>query len=65
MDNIYIGKKVEISYVNCMSKEEQIKLRKLNFIVTVDDLDIINNQVMGFYSVEFDGYLFTIDQIRS
>lgn len=61
---ISIGQKVEISYVNCMSKEEQIKLRKLNFIVTVDDLDIINNQVMGFYSVEFGGYLFTIDQIR-
>lgn len=52
-----IGDKIKIVFVDFMSKEEQLKLRQLNFIVTVEDIDIFG----GFYSKEFPGYLFTTD----
>jgi hypothetical protein len=55
-----IGDVVEISYVDFMSKEEQILLRSLGFLVTVEDIDPLG----GFYSKEFPGYLFTWDQLR-
>ena len=58
-----IGDKIKISSVNYMSKDEQKKLRDLNFVVTIDDLDIINNRIYGFYSKEIPGYLFTMEQI--
>lgn len=57
---INIGDKVKISYINSMTKEEQIKIYNLNFIVTIEDI----NENGGFYSKEFEGYLFTFNQIN-
>lgn len=50
-----VGDKIKIVFVDSMTKEEQLLLHKLNFTVTVEELDILG----GFYSVEFPGYLFT------
>lgn len=52
-----IGDKIRIVFVDSMTREEQILLRKLNFMVTVEDIDMLG----GFYSEEFPGYLFTSD----
>ena len=52
-----IGDKIRIVFVDSMTREEQILLRNLNFIVTVEDID----RSGGFYSEEFPGYLFTSD----
>ena len=51
------GDKVKIIFVDSMSKEEQLKLRELDFTVTVEDVDLFG----AFYSEEFPGYLFTED----
>lgn len=50
-----IGDKITITFVNFMSKEEQLKLRSLNHVVTVEDIDLFG----AFYAEEFPGYLFT------
>jgi hypothetical protein len=51
------GDKVKIIFVDFMSKEEQLKLRELDFTVTVEDEELFG----AFYAVEFPGYLFTED----
>jgi len=59
------GDKVTIDYLDTlMSKEKQVKLRQLNNVVTVEEVDKVNGEIMGFYSVEFPGYLFTMSQIK-
>lgn len=59
-----IGDKVEVQYVESFTKQEQIKLRQLDNLVTIDDLDFVQGELMGLYTKEFPGYLFTMDQIK-
>lgn len=60
---IYVGKTVKVVLPTDMAKEDLITLHRLNHIVTVADLDIIQGKVYGFYSEELEGYLFTPDQV--
>ena len=61
---IKVGNKVFILYSEHMKPEERVKLLRLHNLVTVEDLDIVNGEVMGFYSVEFPRYLFTMQNLN-
>jgi hypothetical protein len=63
--DIKVGDRLEVIYTEFMSRSDLNILRKLDHVVTVDDLDIINGFVMGFYTKEIKGYLFTPDQCIS
>lgn len=62
--DINIGDVLEVNYMSFASKIELLELKRLNYKVTVEDLDIINSKIVGIYTVEFPGYLFTIDQFK-
>lgn len=63
MENL-INKKVKVTYIDEMSYKDQKLLKSLNYIVTIEDVDIVNGILLGVYSKEIKGYLFTINQIK-
>lgn len=58
------GDKVTVFYAKYLSHEDQLRLRELKHRVTVEELDIFCGKIMGFYSVEFPGYLFTSNEVE-
>lgn len=63
MSYLKIGNTVEVVQPDYMTKAEKVLLKSLQFKVTIEDLDVVNEEVLGFYSKEFPGYLFTKEDL--
>lgn len=61
---ITIGSKVEILTTESLNKTELQLLKNLDFICTVEDLDIVRKKVLGVYVKELPGYLLTVNKIK-
>lgn len=58
------GDMVVITECPDVTKEELQTLKNLNFTLTVEDLDVIDDKVYGIYTEELPGYLFTFSEFE-
>lgn len=67
-EDIPIGTKVRIIIFDSLSKAEILLLKSLDYIVTVEDHDIVpligRDSLFGIYVKELPGYLMSTDQIE-
>ncbi len=68
LDMVGIGSRVEILDISDLDIKQVAKIKTLNFILTVDDVDPVNTTdkglIFGIYCKELDGVLFTPDQYK-
>lgn len=60
-----IGDKINLLITRNLNREELTLVKSLDFILTVEDLDIVNNEIYGLYTKELPGYLIPFDDVET